>query len=339
MPPLRSPHGSLQPGWAPAYHHDLLRPLGLWILVDHRGKLLQRVDGALPVEGVVFKIGYIARPCGIDPAGGNIQAAHTADAGTDILRLTLSRLVAPIVIRDKVPGGGDEIRFPVCQNLFRHVGVVDGTDGAYGHIQVLSNIRCQMPLFAVGHIVDRFLYAHGWLDMARAAGALDNIHLVLDELQHFQGVFLGAASVGKFGYAHPHLNYHIPAHPVPDSVQDHGSETDAICGAAAKAVGPLVFIGGHKLGNQPIVAAVEHDQIKAAAPHHVGRVGVIAHHVFDVLLGHLPHHSPCIKGFRRGADGIFGPLANVGKLHGRQGAIRMDIVGKQVHPGQGVELK
>ena len=288
------------------------------------------------MEGSVFKIGHIARPGGVDPAGGNIQAAHTPDAGTDILCPALPRLVAPIVIRNEVPGGGDEVRLPVGQDLLRHVGVVDGADGAYGHIQVFPDIGRQVPLFAVGHIVDGLLDAHGGLDVPGAAGALDNIHLILDELQHLQGVLLGAAPIGKFGYAYPHLDHHIPAHPVPDGVQDHGGEADAVGRAAAKAVGPLVFIGGHELGDQPIVAAVEHDQVETAPAYHVGRIGIIAHHVLNVLLGHLPHHGPCVKGFCRGANGIFRPLANVGQLHGCQGAIGVDIVGKQVHPGQGV---
>ena len=211
-------------------------------------------------------------------------------------------------------------------------------------------------LFDLGSQIDvaTMLLEHGGVGIAKAplvgaGGDVEQVDAVLQLLGNGHPVLQGVAPLKELGAAHAELNGEAGTHRLPHRLQHPAGKAAAVGQRAAVLVGAVVEVGGEKLVDEPAVAAVDHDHLKASPLGKARGAAVGGYNVVDHLHGELAHLHPVGTGAGGGAplgkavlSALVGHVSTgvhtgVAQLHAGDGTVAANGVGGISKGGQGVE--
>ena len=210
-------------------------------------------------------------------------------------------LLAPVGIGDEVAGGCHQIGGAISENLLGQGRIADCTHGLDDNValKALAHLTGQPDIDSVVHIGQRNGETVGIGIVHSAAAALDDVDQVGQIVNRFGRVVQCDTALGILADRKAHLNDHLVAHFVADALEDHAGETGAVFPAAAILVGAVVGDGREECTQQPVVTAMDIDDVKTAAITNQRSIGKAICDTFHFFHGH-------------GADGALGGNAVAG---------------------------
>ena len=250
MAPALRGKGGRQASGTSADHHHLALVLGRGVQV-HIQQLM--AHGGVHVTA---KLAHIKPP----------DAVEAADTGNHVLLPSGAPLVGCFRVSQQLPGHIHNIRIAVPDDPVHLGGVVVAAHS--GHLglfdRLLHSLR-RLQIAAVGDKDSREGVLVG--GVVGASGNMDNVHILFCQLGVLAHILQGDSVFHVLVAAHPQLNDEVLAHSLPDSLVHPQGEPGPVFQRAAVLIRAVVGSGREELGEQPAMAAVNHDHLEAAALH------------------------------------------------------------------------
>ena len=208
-----------------------------------------------------------------------------------------------------------DIRLTSCDDLFHLLRIIEGSDTGNRLADILLDVGGKIHIDASGEECVRVRTAEHRRIFMVAAGYLEQIYLVLDQLRDFHAAVHIQAYIREIITGDTAFNRESGADCLADSVQRHHQEPCAVLKASAELIRPLVLHRREELGEQPSMGCMDLYHVKSALLAELSSCAVGFHDLKDHLLWHLFYmtlrkifiaDTPC---FCLGADGP----ANAGK--------------------------
>ena len=261
--------------------------------------------------------------------------------------------VGDIGIRHQAAGDLYDVRLTGCDDLFHLGRVIEGSDTGYRLADILLDVGCQIHIDASGEECVRMGTAEHRRIFMVAAGYLEQVYLVLDQLRDFHALVHIQTDIRQVISGDAALDGEPGADRLADSVQSHHQEPCAVLQASAELIGSLILHWGEELGEQPAVSRVDLDHVKSALLTELCGSAVGFHDLQDHLPGHLFHmalgkifvtDAPCLCLSADGSADTLksAPFSAVGELDIGIGARIVDLAGrdgKSFADSEGIQLQ
>ena len=245
---------------------------------------LQGIDHA---GAVVAGIGEQVQILGNGHAAAVVEAVVAAQAGADVVFSAFLGLLDDFGIGHGGAAHEHVVGLPLGKHFFSDFGAVDAAHHAdgNGHAGLLHDFAGP-GVVRHGIEAGRMHLGTGEGVDAVAAGDVDHVHVVLEDLDLFGGFFGHDAAFHAVGAVEAQFDEQAVTHHAADFLEDHHGEAAAVFNGAAEFVGAVVGERGEEVVDEPAVGEVQHEAVEVG---YLGPVGVFAEQGGDFF--HFRHRG------------------------------------------------